>query len=192
MVEIRPLREAELDAQLLERLIAGYTTTAVYRVVRDETAEAICFELRLSPMEQPFVKRYPLDDEGVGYYQKLVVAGHAFGAFIGETCVGIALCEPQRWNRSLIVQEFHIAPDLQRQGIGRALMAAVEAHARAEEMRCIVCETQNTNIHAIRFYRALGFTVDGIDISLYGNDDLERGEVALFLKKRIAGVPKHG
>jgi ribosomal protein S18 acetylase RimI-like enzyme len=50
----------------------------------------------------------------------------------------------------------------------------------------IVCETQNTNVPAIRFYRALGFTVDGIDVSLYTNDDLARGEVALFLKKRLS------
>lgn len=189
MAEIRLLRAAEVDAQLLERLIAGYTTTEAYRVVRDETADVIHFELRLTPLKQPFAKRYPLDEVGVEHYQKLVVAGHAFGAFAGEVCVGIALCEPQRWNHSLIVQEFHIAPDAQRQGIGRALMAAVEAHARAEGMRGIVCETQNTNVGAIRFYCALGFTVDGVDISLYSNDDLERGEVALFLKKRIGDAP---
>jgi ribosomal protein S18 acetylase RimI-like enzyme len=189
MAEIRLLREAEVHAQLLERLIAGYTTTEVYRVVRDETADVIRFELRRTPLKQPFVKRYPLDEEGVRYYQKLVVAGHAFGAFAGEVCVGVALCEPQRWSHSLIVQELHIAPDAQRQGIGRALMAAVEAHARTERMRCVVCETQNTNMGAIRFYHALGFTVDGVDISLYSNDDLERGEVALFLKKRIDGAP---
>lgn len=65
-------------------------------------------------------------------------------------------------------------------------MSAVEAHARDEGLRCIVCETQSSNVPAIRFYRALGFTVDAVDLSLYSNDDIERGEVAVFMKKRIS------
>lgn len=185
MAEIRPLRAGEVGEQLIGRLITGYATTEVYRIIRDETPDAIRFELRLAPLERPFVKRYPLDSEVVRNYQRLVTAGHAFGAFVEETCVGIALSEPQQWNRSLVVQEFHIVPEFRRQGIGCTLMAALEAYARAEGMRCIVCETQNTNVPAMRFYRALGFTVDGLDVSLYAHDDMERGEVAVFMKKRV-------
>ncbi len=187
MVAIRPL--SDLSTSLLERLIIGYSSAEVYRVTRDETPDAIHFELRLVPLEQPFIKRYPpLDATEVQRYRALAAAGHAFGAFEGDICVGIALCEPQRWNSSLSVREFHIALDFQRAGIGRALMAAVEAHARDQGMRCIVCETQTANLPAIRFYRALGFTVDAVDISLYGNDDIERG-VAIFMKKRIPHSP---
>jgi len=185
MAVIRPL--PSIDASLLERLITGYTSTETYRVARVETADTIRFELRLTPLEQPFVKRYPpLDSTELQRYRNLAAAGHAFGVFESETCIGIALCEPQRWNSSLYVCEFHIALEFQRQGIGRALMAAVEAHARAAGLRCIVCETQTTNVSAIHFYRALGFTVDALDLSLYSNDDLERGEVAVFMKKRVA------
>lgn len=184
MADIRALHA--VDTHLLERLIAGYTSSEVYQVARHETPDTIRFELRLTALEQPFVKRYPLDAETLQYYQELAAAGHAFGAFDGEACVGIALSEPQHWNRSLMVCEFHIAPDFQRRGTGRALMAAVEEHARAEGMRCIVCETQNTNMPAIRFYRALGFSVDGIDVSLYTNDDIARGEVAVYMKKHVA------
>jgi ribosomal protein S18 acetylase RimI-like enzyme len=46
-------------------------------------------------------------------------------------------------------------------------------------------ETQNTNVPAIRFYRSLGFHLEGIDVSFYSNDDLTSGEVALFLKRRL-------
>ncbi|HEY7343469.1 MAG TPA: GNAT family N-acetyltransferase [Ktedonobacterales bacterium] len=184
MVVIRPL--PSIDASLLERLITGYTSTEMYRVTRDETPDTIRFELRLTTLEQPFVKRYPpLDSAELQRYRDLAAAGQAFGAFEGETCIGIALCEPQRWNSSLTVWEFHIAPKHRRQGVGRALMAAVEAHARDEGLRCLVCETQTTNVPAIRFYRALGFTIDAVDVSLYANDDIERGEVAVFMKKRI-------
>lgn len=188
MVVIRPL--SSIDASLLERLITGYTSTEVYRVIREETPDTIRFELRLTPLEQPFVKRYaPLDSTELQRYSGLAAAGHAFGAFDGKTCVGIALCEPQRWNSSLTICEFHIAPEFQRQDIGRALMGAVEAHAHDDGLRCLVCETQTTNVPAIRFYRALGFTVDAVDISLYANDDIERGEVAVFMKKRISHSP---
>jgi ribosomal protein S18 acetylase RimI-like enzyme len=188
MVVIRLL--SSIDTSLLERLITGYTSMETYRVTRVETADTIRFELRLTPLEQPFVKRYPpLDSTELQRYRDLAAAGHAFGAFEGETCIGIALCEPQRWNSSLSVWEFHIALEFQRQGIGRALMAAVEAHARDEGLRCIVCETQTTNMPAIRFYRTLGFTVDAVDISLYANDDIERGEIAVFMKKRVSHAP---
>lgn len=188
MVAIRLL--PSIDAALLERLITGYTSSEVYWISKEETDDTIFFELRLTPLEQPFVKRYPpLDSTELQRYRGLAATGNAFGAFEGETCVGIALCEPQRWNSSLSVWEFHIAPEVRWQGVGRALMAAVEVHAREEGLRCLVCETQTTNVPAIRFYRAIGFTVDAVDISLYANDDIERGEVAVFMKKRVAHSP---
>ncbi|HEX5547618.1 MAG TPA: GNAT family N-acetyltransferase, partial [Ktedonobacterales bacterium] len=122
MIVIRPL--PSIDAALLERLITGYTSAEMYRVTREETSDTIRFELLLTPLEQPFVKRYPpLDSTEMERYRDLAAAGHAFGAFEGETCVGIALCEPQRWNSSLSVWEFHITPECRGQGVGRALMA---------------------------------------------------------------------
>ena len=185
MADIRPL--VMVDQSLLERLItAGYTSTEAYQVAREETPDRIRFELRLIQLDQPVVKRYPLDAQMIARYLALVTAGHAFGAFVDEACVGIALCEPHTWNASLFIHEFRVAPGFQRMGIGRALMAAVEEHARAEGMRRVVLETQTTNVPAIRFYRALGFTLDAVDISLYSNDDLARGEVAVFMKKSVS------
>ena len=191
MADIRPL--VMVDQSLLERLItAGYTSTEAYQVAREETPDRIRFELRLIQLDQPVVKRYPLDAQMIARYLALVTAGHAFGAFVDEACVGIALCEPHTWNVSLFIHEFRIAPGFQRMGIGRALMAAVEENARAEGMRRVVLETQTTNVPAIRFYRALGFTLDAVDISLYSNDDLARGEVAVFMKKPVSHSPADG
>jgi ribosomal protein S18 acetylase RimI-like enzyme len=188
MAVIRPL--SSIGAALLERLISGYTSSEMFRVTRAETPDTVGFELRLTVLEYPFVKRYPpLDATELQRYRDLAAAGHAFGAFDGDMCVGIAICEPQRWNSSLTAWEFHIMPECRGQGIGRALMSAVEAHARDEGMRCLVCETQSSNMPAIRFYRALGFTIDAVDLSLYSNDDIERGEVAVFMKKRITYPP---
>lgn len=46
-------------------------------------------------------------------------------------------------------------------------------------------ETQNTNVNAIRFYRRSGFEIEGIDLSYYTNDDVEGGEVAIFMKRKL-------
>jgi ribosomal protein S18 acetylase RimI-like enzyme len=52
-------------------------------------------------------------------------------------------------------------------------------------LRTIVCETQNTNVPAIKFYRKVGFMIDGVDLSYYTNDDWPDGEIAIFMKKPL-------
>jgi ribosomal protein S18 acetylase RimI-like enzyme len=184
MLEIRPLRT--LDGDLPSRLIVGYTSAAVYEVAKVETPEYTRIELQLVQLAQPFVKRYThLDAPTVQHYGDLATQGHSFGAFVDEQCVGIALAEPQTWNLSLVVQELHVAPAFQGRGVGRRLMDAVASHGHALGMRCLVCETQTTNVPAIQFYRALGFTLDGVDLSFYTNHDRERGEVAVFMKRPL-------
>src|SRR6266545_450346 len=87
-------------------------------------------------------------------------AGFSFGAYDGELLVGLIIAEPQEWNRSLCVWEFHVAATHRRSGIGRQLMACAEEQARRSGLRTIVCETQNTNAAAIMVYRKLGFTIE--------------------------------
>ncbi|HEV7127979.1 MAG TPA: GNAT family N-acetyltransferase, partial [Ktedonobacterales bacterium] len=66
------------------------------------------------------------------------------------------------------------------------LMETMVAHARTHGLRCLVCETQTTNMPAIQFYRAQGFAIDGLDLSLYTNHDREHGEVAIFMRRQLA------
>lgn len=184
MIAIRTLQH--LDEAVLQRLITGYTSAAMYAVTKDEQPDAVRFELRLVALEQPLTKQYPsLDPAALRQYQAMAEQGYSFGAFDGEACVGIALAEAHTWNASLWVQELHVATEMQGQGIGRLLVEALTTDARAHNFRCIVCETQTTNIPAIQFYRALGFVMDGIDLSYYTNHDQESGEVAVFMKKRL-------
>lgn len=90
------------------------------------------------------------------------------------------------WNKSLWVWEFHVAEMYRRRGLGRRLMDALAGRAKAAGLRTIVCETQNTDVPAIDFYRAVGFSIEGIDVSYYTNDDLlPGGEVAIFMKRRL-------
>ena len=65
------------------------------------------------------------------------------------------------------------------------LMSALTKIAKDNDCRVMVCETQNTNLPAIRFYRAAGFEIDSLDLSYYTNTDPEDFEVALFMKKKL-------
>lgn len=184
MVLIQPLTELNDD---LLALIQGYTAEALYAVEKVEQEGLATITLRLEELDTPFVKRFdPPDDYLAGHYQEVVTKGMSFAAYDAGRPVGIALAEAQEWNRTLWVWEFHVAPSHHGQGIGRRLMQALADKGKAAGLRIINCETQSTNVPAIRFYRSVGFTVEGIDLSYYTNEDMEpRREVAVFMKRRL-------
>ncbi len=184
MVEIKPL--PDIDEATLKRLIVGYTTQKMYQVSTEAQPDHFRFELRLIPLEEPKVKRYDhLDANTLRQYGEMAATGHSYGAFVNEICMGLALAELQAWNTSLCLQELHVAPEFRRQGIGRLLLETLTAHAREQGVRCIVCETQTTDVAAIQFYLAVGFRLEGIDLAYYTNEDQEQGEVAVFMRKRV-------
>jgi ribosomal protein S18 acetylase RimI-like enzyme len=184
MLSVRPL--LALDATLAQTLIAGYTSAERYSITSDVSRDHLRFDGALAPCDPPFIKTYPsLRPEELARYAALAAAGHAFGGFDGERCMGLAICEPTAWNRSMTLWEAHVAVDQRRRGVGRALLAAVVEQARALGLRRVWLETQTSNIPAIRFYAALGFVVVGLDLNLYTNDDEMRGEVALFMAQAL-------
>jgi len=61
----------------------------------------------------------------------------------------------------------------------------LEQAGGSKGLRTVVCKTLNTNVDAISFYRSVGYEFHAIDISFYSNHDVERGEVALFMKKAL-------
>ena len=184
MIEIRPL--AQLDSDDLYRLVRGYTSGAKYQVSKTESGQQFTIALDLVSLPRPFHKRYDhLDAETVKRYRQVPALGFSFCAYDIDQCVGIALAEPRNWNKSLWVWELHVAETHRRQGIGKRLVDALVEKARGAGLRIIVCETQNTNVPAIRFYRWVGFNIEGIDLSYYSNDDFPDGEIALFMKKSL-------
>jgi ribosomal protein S18 acetylase RimI-like enzyme len=64
-------------------------------------------------------------------------------------------------------------------------MGAAIEKAREANLRIAYCETQNTNVPAIRFYRKLGFRMEALNLSLYTNEDYPDGEIALFMKRKL-------
>ena len=181
VVEIRPL--AHFSAPDLQRLATGYTATSRFELSKSETPERVQFTLERKALDRPHVKVFDWDAEQSAMYQRVVEDGFSLGAYDDDELIGIAIIERQSWNNSLWVWEFHVAESYRGQGIGRLFMSAVIEQARQNRLRAVVCETQNTNTPAIRFYQRMGFEMDGIDQSLYPEEVGD--EIALFMKYKL-------
>ena len=175
-----------VDKDTLNRIITGYVSDTTYKVIHTESDAETVFRLELVKLETPSTKKYShLDDATFAEYQQTIAAGFSLGAYDDDMLVGLALAIPQEWNHTFWVQEFHVAESHRGRGIGQALMQAVIEKSRTANCRAVLCETQNTNVPAIRFYRRMGFTLDGIDLSLYSNADYPDKEVAVFMKCKV-------
>ena len=183
MIKINKL--TQFDKGRYRELTAGYTSQEKYVVDKTETEDKTQITLTLQPLDPPYLKRFGRDDNLEEQMEEVLKQGLSLGAYDGSKLIGIAIAERREWNKSLWVWELHIDADYQGKGIGTKLMNALTRKATKAELRVMVCETQNTNVPAIQFYRKLGFEIDGIDLSYYTNNDVEEGEVAIFMKKKL-------
>ena len=184
MVTIKKLNH--LNPEDLSRLVTGYTSNSKYAVSKTETDSNYTFTLELVSLSRTYHKRYePINEESLVSYREVVLSGYSFGAYEDEVCVGMVIAEPRQWNLSLWVWELHVAEAHRRNGIGHQLIDALTQQGHAGGLRTLVCETQNTNLPAINFYRQVGFELEAIDLSYYSNEDFPDGEIAIFMKKRL-------
>ena len=174
------------DPAAFVALAGGYTTGEVYRVTHEDSDAAAAIRLTLTPLAGPRRYTFHYSAEELAHYATLSEGPFALGAYDGDEWVGVAIGERREWNGTLWVHEFHVRPEVQRRGIGRQLMDELARRAAAAGLRALTLETQNTNVAAIRFYRALGLSIEGIDVGYYSNDDLgPQGTVAVFMRRRL-------
>ena len=83
------------------------------------------------------------------------------------------------------VSNLWVAERFRRDGVGTALMGKALAEARAAGARALVLETQNCNHPAICFYRKLGFSLIGFDLTAYSQTDVEKKEVRLEFARPV-------
>ncbi len=184
MLEIRTL--AELDENAFRRImLTGYTSTQKYAIHKSENERAAAITLELVELDQPYAKDFSPTEEDVQHYHAVVKLGWSLGAFLDGYMVAVAIAEPRYWNHTLWVWEFHVEKAHRGHNVGRQLMDALAERAREGGLRALICETQSTNLPAIRFYRRVGFAIEGIDISYYTNQDYPDGEMAIFMKRRV-------
>ncbi len=184
MFQLKPIVSISLDD--LYRIVPGYSSSTALKVKKVEDSAKTIFTLATVALELPFTKKHDYSDPSIlADYNKILSEGHSFGAFVEEQLIGFIIGEHQNWNDTMVIREFGVAPEERLKGIGRALFAESQHLAKGLNLRGILCETQSTNGPAILFYQGMGFTITGIDTSLYSNSDLPRGEVAVFLRKAL-------
>ncbi len=183
--EILPLMTLELDD--IGPIITGYESNEKYAIEKSETDGQTVFNIHLISLEKPYKATFAEDfnEEDCRRYGSFLSQGYSFGVYQHGRLVAFSICEAIPWNRSLRVWEFQVMQEYRGKGIGRSLMNHVVNKAIQDHFRIVFLETQNTNVNAIRFYRRLGFSLDAIDLSFYTNHDVETGEVAFFMKRKL-------
>ncbi len=183
VIEIGRLESITLDD--LKRVMTGYVSNRKYAVEKMEGRDQVVISAKLVDLGEPYVKNFPIRHDEIEHFQQVVRQKLSFAAYCGGQLVGVAIAERRDWNRTLWVWELGVAESHRRMGVGRQLVETLAGEAKAVGLRIIVCETQNTNVPAIEFYRKAGFELDGIDLSYYTNADVKSGEVALFMKRKL-------
>lgn len=162
-----------------------YETDRVFRLTIRERGDSKEWRLRTEVLRAPFRKRY--DD---GTVDEWAEANEDAGApedlsFLAACIEGVpralATWRVVEWNRTLWLVDIRADAAWRRSGLASALLTWLQSRAKELGLRGITVETQSTNYPAVSFYRARGFRLSGLHESLYSNEDVESGEVALFL-----------
>lgn len=166
----------ELDKSWKARVfIYRYTTSFYFDVeVLDDADGAFGFRIRKRAFDEPQVKQF----EG-SLFSDWLTEPVAFGAFDGDTLLGVMSLGMEDWNNRLRVAELWVDEAYRHQGVGKSLMAQAVDFARQKQARAVVLETQSCNEPAIRFYLSCGFRIIGLDTTHYSNRDILDHEVRL-------------
>ena len=170
-------------------ILLKYTTNEYYDLETIENDD--CFEVKM--IKKKFNNTVTHSPEEYDFpdslYQDHWEKAEAFG-IIGENNELLACIEicPEEWSNRLMVTELWVKDELQRKGIGTALMNLAKEQAKIQKRRAIILETQSCNVRAIDFYRKQGFQLIGYDSCCYTNIDIEKHEIrfdfGFFLHKK--------
>ena len=170
-IQIVPLNESWKERVFVYR----YTTRFYYDVEPvDESDDVYGFRVIKRSFDQPIEKQF----EG-SLFSDWLFEPVAFGAFDGDTLLGVMCLSMEEWNRRLRVAELWVDEAYRHQGVGKALMTHAIDYARQKHARALVLETQSCNEPAIRFYLSCGFRLIGLDTTHYSNTDIFNREVRL-------------
>ena len=76
----------------------------------------------------------------------------------------------------------YVDPPFRGQGIGERLLAKVFERAERKKALCVYFETSNLNTPAIAWYEKRGFSLGGLDTTLYSGDPMGREKGLFFVK----------
>ncbi|WP_046213561.1 GNAT family N-acetyltransferase [Paenibacillus wulumuqiensis] len=163
----------------------GYISTHKYELVKEETQNFFSMRLNLTQLDSPYVKEEMNNEDDLKQYNEIIKQGYSFGLYSEGSIIAAAIVEPQNWNNTLMIWHLQVNEKHTRKGYGRLLLNRVNDMAREKGFRAVTVETQNTNVPAIHFYMNCDYRIEGIDVSLYSNNDTTNEEIALYMRKKI-------
>ena len=178
MIRIRPAILPD-DFAGMAGVDTGFETDSILTLARREMG------FDLVERREPAAKRFPLDDLDAADrpWDTAWVAEEA-GRIRGFVAVGW-----EAWNRRLALWRLYLDRPWRRKGVGRRLVAEATTHGRALGAAHLWLETTNLNAPGVAAYRAMGFAVTGLDLTLY-DGSAARGEVAIFMSLPLEGSAK--
>ena len=165
----------ELDSSCRgKELLFCYRTEYYYDIDCREGEDGFAFTLRRRAFPAPVEKSFTDTLLEPWLEEPQVIAAVEAGQELGYLELS-----HERWNNRMRVSNLWVAEERRQGGMGTALMEkAVDVAARAGA-RALVLETQSCNDPAIRFYRKMGFSLIGFDLTAYSQTDVEKKEVRL-------------
>jgi aminoglycoside 6'-N-acetyltransferase I len=101
-------------------------------------------------------------EKAIRFLREFVDSPRFFGFTLweGDALVGAAFCREKTWwnNDEIFVEEFYVAPQYQRQGYGKQLLQAIEAHIREHSLAGFTLLT-NRYMPALAFYQKNDFVL---------------------------------
>ncbi|MET9322272.1 GNAT family N-acetyltransferase [Streptomyces sp. NPDC003038] len=171
------------DAGAIEALDGSFTTDSVFEVVATDAG----FTLHEVPVDPPVHKMFPPEEHdeqvlGGSAGTGLQADARTYVALDGGRLCGFAAVGYSAWNRRLTIEDIEVSPGDRGRGIGRALMECAAAFARERGAEHLWLEVSSVNAPAVHAYRRLGFTLCGLDTTLYDGTP-SAGEQALFMSR---------
>lgn len=177
---------AGLDVEDFKRIAIGHLCEAVYVASKVETEDQVTLTLTLKPFEPSCFKSQVLDDVWIIEYARFAEQGYSMGVYNDDhRLIGIALAEKRERSKTLWIWELHVDKEYYRQGIGRTLMDEMANLASNNGFDRLAIRIQNTNVGAIKFCRAVGLSIEAVDLSSFTNTQSDDGDVMIYMKRKL-------
>jgi ribosomal protein S18 acetylase RimI-like enzyme len=165
------------DRRAVSAIDTSFETSSIYEVL----VGTRMLELVVRHVGTPISKRYPMADAFAQW--STWDTGWVAETPEGEA-LGFAGVEFEAWHARLVLWHLYVARAHRRSGIGRALLAEVESHGRALDAKRVWLETTSVNVPGIAAYARLGYSLVGVDTTVY--DTLPYAdEAAVYLAKTL-------
>ena len=108
----------------------------------------------------------------------------AWLAINDRSTAGFAAVSYEAWNRRARLWHLYVDSPHRRQGVATELLSTLLDRASSLGASHVFAETSNVNAPAIATYLRNGFSLVGLDTSLYAGTD-HADEVAVYLARRL-------